>query len=106
MLEQQIVEETTALWPLLTPTERETVQGVIEGFRSIDSDASRRLLLRFLKQARLDPRRIGYHPDLRPCGCLDGFRTIRDDGHHLTVARCSICSPTFDVSTFPASPYT
>lgn len=91
MLEQEIALAVVDLWPSLSSRQREIVDDVIDGFGSIDSDTSRRLLLRFLKEAKDHPERIGFHPELSAHGCSDGFRIIDHRGQS-TVERCRICS--------------
>ncbi len=104
MLEQEIATAVVDLWPDLSPRQREMVDDVIAGFGAVDSDSSRRLLLRFLKQAKEHPERVGFHPGMSAHGCSEGFRIIDESGPS-TVERCRICSPDYQRSEIPESPY-
>ena len=105
MDDNDVTNEIAGLWPLLTPRQRDVVSDVITGFRSVRTDSSERLLLDFLRRARQNPKLVGSNTDLRPCGCLDGFRPVSDDGRSLTVERCRICSDDIDPTTFPETIY-
>ena len=103
MVDHEIASEVVALWPRLSPRQRNTVTGVIDGFAAMDTPASRRLLLRYLRNATAHPELVGSHLDLRPCGCDNGFRTVNSTGQS-TVERCRICS--IPVPAYlPPSPY-
>jgi hypothetical protein len=88
---------------MLNQKQRDIVDEVISGFSHINSGASQRIIVRYLRSALEHPHNIGFHPSLTPCGCEYGFRTVEEHGNTFTVQRCYVCSDPERFTRIPPS---
>lgn len=79
------------LWPLISERQKEIVEQIISGFSTINTQASERIIIRYLRKALESPKHIGFNPELNLCGCDKGFVIYDDRNTGTTVAKCHSC---------------
>lgn len=88
---------------MLKETQREIVDTVISDFSKLGGATSQRAILLYLRKATEHPEHIGFHPDVTPCGCENGFRIKEEHGSTFTVERCVRCSDPERFRDIPSS---
>jgi hypothetical protein len=92
-MDPEIQSALEKLLPSLNERQRSRVIEVVDSFSVMESEATKKLTLRYLQKVESNPKSIGFNPDKRACGCENGFQIIDDkNGRTPTVTKCLSCS--------------